>query len=74
MIFLGAGFNEFCSLGHKYHSCQEFLTDIELIYNNCVLYNGVSSPFTVQAEGLLNTSKILLGEVTKIFILIVKMF
>jgi len=50
-------------VGHKYHNCQEFLTDIELIYNNCVLYNGVDSPFTMKAEGLLNTSKALLAEV-----------
>jgi len=52
--------------GHKYHSCQEFLTDIELIYNNCVLYNGADSPFTLKAEQLLNTSKILLDEVNKL--------
>jgi transcription initiation factor TFIID subunit 1 len=51
--------------GHKYHSCQEFLTDIELIYNNCVLYNGADSPFTLKAEQLLNTSKSLLDEVNK---------
>lgn len=56
-------FHELSFPGHKYHSCQEFLTDIELIYNNCVLYNGVDSPFTLKAECLLTTSKSLLGEV-----------
>jgi hypothetical protein len=49
--------------GHKYHNCQEFLSDIELIYNNCVLYNGMDSPFTMKAEALLKTSKELLADV-----------
>lgn len=64
-LYFSTLFTEFLSSGHKYHSCQEFLTDIELIYNNCVLYNGVDSPFTLKAEQLLNTSKSLLDEVNK---------
>ncbi|XP_059489774.1 transcription initiation factor TFIID subunit 1 isoform X2 [Neocloeon triangulifer] len=47
---------------HKYHNCKEFLSDIELIYNNCVLYNGVDSPFTMKAEVLLGTSTSLLAD------------
>ncbi|XP_065225060.1 transcription initiation factor TFIID subunit 1 isoform X2 [Planococcus citri] len=35
---------------HKYHSRYEFLADIELIFNNCFVYNGRDSSFTERAE------------------------
>ncbi|XP_065336082.1 transcription initiation factor TFIID subunit 1 [Cloeon dipterum] len=47
---------------HKYHKCQEFIADIELIYNNCVLYNGMDSHFTHKAGVLVEISKKLLAE------------
>nr|XP_018902266.1 PREDICTED: transcription initiation factor TFIID subunit 1-like [Bemisia tabaci] len=46
---------------HKYHSRQEFLHDIELILENCILYNGKDSSFTQQAEQLVSITKEALG-------------
>ncbi|KAK9885772.1 hypothetical protein WA026_013642 [Henosepilachna vigintioctopunctata] len=47
---------------HKYHSRYEFLTDIEQILENCVLYNGKESPFTEKAELLVKICRSTLEE------------
>ncbi|KAL1130727.1 hypothetical protein AAG570_011968 [Ranatra chinensis] len=47
---------------HKYHSRREFIADIELILNNCILYNGKESPFTQKAEALVRAAKQTLEE------------
>ncbi|XP_050517356.1 transcription initiation factor TFIID subunit 1 isoform X2 [Diabrotica virgifera virgifera] len=47
---------------HKYHSRHEFLTDIEQILENCVLYNGKDSTFTEKAEILVKACKETLDE------------
>jgi hypothetical protein len=52
-----------CFAAHKYHDRVEFLADIELIFTNCILYNGPDSPFTKKAEMLLKTSQAMLDEV-----------
>lgn len=41
---------------HKYHSRQEFLSDIELIAKNCEQYNGSTSTFTAQSKVLVEVS------------------
>lgn len=47
---------------HKYHSRHEFLRDIEQILENCTLYNGKDSPFTLKAEVLVKACKETLDE------------
>lgn len=54
---------------HKYHSRHEFLIDIQQILENCILYNGKDSPFTLKAEQLVKVCKATLQEVS-IFIFI----
>ncbi|VVC39968.1 Bromodomain, conserved site,TAFII-230 TBP-binding,Transcription initiation factor TFIID subunit 1 [Cinara cedri] len=41
---------------HKYHNRKEFLTDINLILENCVAYNGEDSEFTQQARKVVNVA------------------
>ena len=40
---------------HKYHSRQEFVEDMRLIYNNSLTFNGDKSDFTLKAKSLLDT-------------------
>ena len=40
---------------HKYHSRQEFITDMELIYQNSLAFNGENSEFTMKARVILDT-------------------
>jgi len=40
---------------HKYHSRQEFIADMELIYHNSLAFNGDNSEFTVKAKSLVDT-------------------
>merc|ERR1712183_723780 len=40
---------------HKYHSRQEFITDMELIYQNPLVFNGENSEFTVKARVICDT-------------------
>lgn len=47
---------------HKYHSRQEFMSDVERILGNCVLYNGKESPFTQKAEALVKACQEMLDE------------
>ncbi|XP_012257174.2 transcription initiation factor TFIID subunit 1 [Athalia rosae] len=47
---------------HKYHSRHEFLRDIEQILENCTVYNGKDSPFTLKAEALVKVCKETLEE------------
>lgn len=47
---------------HKYHNRHEFLSDIELILQNCVVYNGKDSIYTKKAETLYKVSKATLDE------------
>ena len=42
---------------HKYHNRREFLSDVELILENCILYNGKESPYTLKAEALVKVCK-----------------
>lgn len=42
---------------HKYHNRKEFLSDVELILENCIAYNGKESPFTLKAEALVRACK-----------------
>ena len=39
---------------HKYHSRQEFVDDMKLIYNNSLTFNGEHSEFTMKAKMLLD--------------------
>lgn len=50
---------------HKYHSRQEFLTDVERILQNCVLYNGKDSSYTQKAEALFKAAQETLEEVSE---------
>ncbi|KAG8223686.1 hypothetical protein J437_LFUL004051 [Ladona fulva] len=47
---------------HKYHNRHEFLSDIELILQNCVVYNGKDSVYTKKAESLYKATKTILDE------------
>ncbi|XP_045464560.1 transcription initiation factor TFIID subunit 1 isoform X2 [Harmonia axyridis] len=47
---------------HKYHSRYEFLEDVQLILENCALYNGKDAAFTKQAEDLVKICKFALQE------------
>ncbi|XP_039293213.1 transcription initiation factor TFIID subunit 1 [Nilaparvata lugens] len=47
---------------HKYHNRHEFLADVELILENCTIYNGKDSPFTEKAETLVKTAHATLEE------------
>ncbi|XP_046390335.1 transcription initiation factor TFIID subunit 1 [Ischnura elegans] len=47
---------------HKYHNRHEFLADIELILQNCIIYNGKDSVYTKKAETLYKVSKATLDE------------
>ena len=40
---------------HKYHSRQEFVDDMKLIYTNSLTFNGENSDFTLKAKVLLET-------------------
>lgn len=42
---------------HKYHNRKEFLSDVELILENCTAYNGKESPYTLKAEALVRVCK-----------------
>ena len=42
---------------HKYHSRSDFLTDIQLIANNCEKFNGIDASFTKQAKILVDFTK-----------------
>jgi len=35
-----------------YTRCKEFVSDVELVFNNCILYNGENSDFGVLAKNL----------------------
>lgn len=48
---------------HKYHTRNEFISDIELIANNCEQYNGNESNFTKQARLMVDFTKQALDEV-----------
>lgn len=48
---------------HKYHNRQEFVKDIQQIYDNCITYNGQASPYTTKAEALLRVCHEVLQEV-----------
>lgn len=50
-------------LAHKYHSRHEFLGDIQQILENCILYNGKDSPFTLKAEQVVKMCRLTLDEV-----------
>ena len=41
-------------LTHKYHSRQEFVEDMRLIYSNSLTFNGEQSDFTMKAKSLLD--------------------
>jgi len=49
--------------GHKYHNRKEFMHDIEQILQNCVQYNGQSSPYSAKAQILVKAAEDLLAEV-----------
>lgn len=51
---------------HKYHNRYEFLKDIELILENCILYNGPESPFTAKAQAVYTVCKNTLIQVIKL--------
>ncbi|KAG8039641.1 hypothetical protein G9C98_000370 [Cotesia typhae] len=42
---------------NKYHNRNEFLRDVELILENCAQFNSFESPFTRQAEALVQACK-----------------
>lgn len=42
---------------HEYHSREEFLNNVELIYQNSVQYNGPDSPYSLKAAEILETAK-----------------
>lgn len=42
---------------HKYHSRQMFLNDVELMYNNCVQFNGEESVLSKKAYELLEIAR-----------------
>ena len=42
---------------HRYHSRDDFLEDVELIYTNCLSYNGPDSSITATARRLMETCK-----------------
>ncbi|XP_015118344.1 transcription initiation factor TFIID subunit 1 isoform X2 [Diachasma alloeum] len=48
--------------GHKYHNRHEFIRDVEQIRDNCILYNGKESMYTMNAEVLLKISRETLDE------------
>jgi len=35
---------------HFYMNMQQFLKDIELVFENCILYNGESSQVTIMCK------------------------
>lgn len=43
---------------HKYNSRASFLTDVELIHSNSVIFNGATSQFTKIARDIVNACKI----------------
>lgn len=56
-------FKSLIVLGHKYHNRYEFLADIELILQNCIIYNGKDSAYTQKAETLVKVCRATLEEV-----------
>jgi len=49
--------------GHKYHNRKEFLSDLNLIVENSIAYNGEDSEFTQQAKKLISVATESLEEV-----------
>lgn len=52
-------------IAHKYHSRADFISDVELIANNCEQYNGVDSNFTKQAKLMVDFTSSTLSEVNQ---------
>lgn len=44
-------------MSKKYKSRQEFVSDFELLYNNCVAYNGMNNSYTNTAQKMLDVCK-----------------
>ncbi|XP_067949949.1 transcription initiation factor TFIID subunit 1-like [Watersipora subatra] len=47
---------------HKYHTGEEFLADVELIYTNCLQYNGEKSELTKTAFEVYKTAQACIEE------------
>lgn len=50
---------------HVYKSRQQFIRDVELLYENSVHFNGADSPFTQKAIEIVNTAKAAIEEIEK---------
>ena len=48
---------------HKYHTREQFMEDVELIYVNCLSYNGPDSNFTQTARKLMEVCRDSINEV-----------
>nr|KAG5705427.1 hypothetical protein BaRGS_004554 [Batillaria attramentaria] len=42
---------------HKYHTREQFMEDVELIYTNCLAYNGADSNFTQTSRRLMEVCR-----------------
>ena len=51
---------------YKYHSRDEFLNDVELIYNNSCQYNGRDSAITKTAHAILQVARDCILEVLRL--------
>ncbi|XP_023247191.1 transcription initiation factor TFIID subunit 1 [Copidosoma floridanum] len=47
---------------NNYHNRAEFIADLQLILDNCILFNGDISPFTSKAEVLVKAAKEFLND------------
>ena len=41
-------------LSYSYKNCKEFVDDVELVFTNCIVYNGESSDFGILALNMKN--------------------
>ena len=47
----------------RYHNREQFLSDVELILENCIQYNGKESNFSATAQTIVDTARQALDEV-----------
>ena len=48
-----------------YQSREQFISDVELIVDNCIKYNGKESPLTATAQTIVDNARLALSEVRK---------
>lgn len=51
----------------RYTSAEQFMSDVRLIYSNCVTYNGAEHPFSMIAFNIVKMVEEMLQQVSKFY-------